>query len=422
MARILFMTSVYKFEDKGNLNVDLVDEFVAHGHQVDVMTPVERKHGARIRIEQHPGLRIVHFPCLNFRGEVNLVEKGLSTLSLGYLYRHFLRAHLSDARYDLAVYTTLPITYAPVLHYLKRRHGTFCYLLHKDFFPQSAVDLGLMTTRSPSHRLFRHIEKGLYSSSDAIGVMSSRNVEYLVAHNRAVDPGRVEVCPNSIKPLEPSVCSAVKSERPSIRAEYSVPQDRVVFLYGGNISRAQGIDFIIDVAKRFDECAGSHLLFVGSGNEVARLRKEVASAGVSNVQVIGHLSKDKFDRVAAACDVGLVFLDHRFTIANIPSRTLSHINLSQPIIAATDEFTDFGEIISAGQFGLWSVSSDVDQFLVNVKTLTADEELRDRLGENARRFVTEQCDVSLSYGIVMSRFDSSRLQRDLLMDHLSEGE
>lgn len=420
VVRVLFMTSVYNMEDKGNLNVDLVDEFISQGHEVDVMTPVERRHGTRLRIQSHGRLRIIEFPSLNFRGRVNLIEKGLATLILGYLYRYFLRAHLSDVKYDLAVYTTLPVTYAPVLRVLKRRWGTLCYLLHKDFFPQSAVDLGLMATGSPSYRLFRHIEKGLYSTSDAIGVMSPRNVEYLLDHNRGVNPRKVEVCPNSIRPVELSICNDMKDERPAVRAEYSIPQDRVVFLYGGNISRAQGIDFVIDVAKRFDECSDAHLLFIGSGNEFTRLRESVARSGVSNVQVLGHLSKDEFDRVAAACDVGLVFLDFRFTIANIPSRTLAHMNFSQPILAATDEFTDFGDIVTGEQLGLWSVSNNVDQFLENIKMLSASDSLRERLGENARRYLMERCDVRVSYRIIMNRLESSVRSFDPPVNQLLE--
>lgn len=404
MSRILFMTSVYRFEDKGNLNVDLIDEFVAKGHHVDVMTPIERRHQPRARVSAYPRLRVVEFPCLNFRGKVNLIEKGLSTLSLGYLYRHYIRKYLSDFSYDVAIYTTLPTTYGPALHYLKKQHGTFCYLLHKDIFPQSAVDLGLITQRSLPYMLFRSIEKRLYKTSDKIGVMSQRNVGYITHHNPAISSDKVEVCPNSIKPLAPSTCEHLRSERSKTREQYSIPLESVVFLYGGNISRAQGIDFIIDAAKRFEECPNAYLLFVGSGNEMERLRSAIVTSGVANVGIINHLDKAAFDRVAAACDVGLVFLDHRFTIANIPSRTLAHLNMSQPILGATDEFTDFSDFITESGVGLWSPSTDVDAFLQNVHTLAVDTDLRKRLGINAREYLESQGDTELSYSIIAKHF------------------
>lgn len=412
MARILFMTSVYRFEDKGNLNVDLIDELVAQGHRVDVMTPVERRHQPHARMTTYPSLRVIEFPCLNFRGKVNLIEKGFSTLSLGYLYRHHIRKYLTGSSYDFAIYTTLPTTYGPALHYLKKRHGTFCYLLHKDIFPQSAVDLGLITPRSLPYMLFRRIERQLYEVSDMIGVMSQRNVEYIIDNNPNVSPSKVEVCPNSIEPLAPSACEELRARRLEVREHYSIPAESVVFLYGGNISRAQGIDFIIEAAERFAECPNAYLLFVGSGNEMDRLLAAIATSGVKNVGIIHHLDKAAYDMVAAACDVGLVFLDHRFTIANIPSRTLAHQNLSQPILAATDEFTDFRDFVIESGVGLWSPSSDVDAFLQNVRTLTADAALRNQLGKNARAHLESQGDTTLSYSIIAAHFSSRATSSD----------
>ena len=100
MARVLFMTSVYDESDKGNLYVDLVDEFLANGHQVDVVTPVERRHVKRFDIHRYENLQVIRFPCLNFRGKVNLFEKGIATLSLGYQYRHALTRYLKNADFS----------------------------------------------------------------------------------------------------------------------------------------------------------------------------------------------------------------------------------------------------------------------------------------------------------------------------------
>ena len=41
-----------------------------------------------------------------------------------------------------------------------------------------------------------------------------------------------------------------------------------------------------------------------------------------NMKLMSKLPKDDYDRMVAACDVGLIFLDHRFTIPNFPSRLL----------------------------------------------------------------------------------------------------
>lgn len=351
---------------------------------------------------------------------MNLIEKGLSTLVLGFQYLYVIARTLRTVRYDLAVYTTLPITYAPALRWLKRRHGTFCYLLQKDFFPQSAVDLGLLRRGSSAYRLFRRIERRLFETSDVIGVMSDRNVEYLLDHEPYLSPSAVEVCPNSIKPFDAERIESLKTHRREERERYGIPQDAVVYLYGGNISRAQGIESIVDIVRAFDQCPGSYLLFVGGGNEVPRLQAAIAEAAAQNVQVLPHIAKEEFDRLLVACDVGLVFLDTRFSIANIPSRALAHMNMSQPIVAATDTYTDFRQMVEGPPLGLWSVHGDTKGFIGHVNRLTSAPALRSELGKKGREYLETACDVRVSYDVIMRHMSaldrSGRIHQSIIED------
>ena len=56
--------------------------------------------------------------------------------------------------------------------------------------------------------------------------------------------------------------------------------------------------------------------------------------------------------MVAACDVGLIFLDHRFTIPNFPSRLLSYMQAKLPVLAATDQIQILVNVIFQGGFGL----------------------------------------------------------------------
>ena len=63
-----------------------------------------------------------------------------------------------------------------------------------------------------------------------------------------------------------------------------------------------------------------------------------------------------------ACDIGLIFLDHRFTIPNFPSRLLSYLENKIPIIAATDVNSDLGRIAEENGFGYWCESVKAQAF------------------------------------------------------------
>ena len=406
MSNILFLTSVYDFYDHGHLNVDLVDEFARNGHHVTVMTPKERKYNLSEKKDKHGNITCLQFKCLNFRGKVNIIEKGISTLTLGFQYKKAYQKYFSTERYDLVIYTTLPITYSPILQYLKKKCDAFCYLQQKDFFPQSAVDLGLLKKGSLIYRLFRHIEIQLFKDSDKIGVMSPKNIEFITKNNPWLPAQKVEVCPNGIIPTTDKELSIIKSEKRIIRRNYNIPVDSVVFLYGGNISRAQGIPFIKTVLTELTKhpVPNTYFLFVGSGNEYDELEKHIKSLNNQQIKIMPYVPKNEFDKIIGAVDVGMVFLDSSFTIANIPSRTLAHMDMEQPIIAATDDYTDYREIIEKNELGLWCLSGDIKKMINNIKILSSDELFRKKCGINSRLYLLNNSNAKLAYSIIMNSY------------------
>lgn len=139
--------------------------------------------------------------------------------------------------------------WAGVVEYIKRRDHARTYLLLKDIFPQNAVDIGILKKsglKGLIYRYFRAKEKKLYAISDRIGCMSQANVDYLLRQDPELDPAKVELCPNSVEPLERTITAERRRE---LREKYGIPQDKTVFLYGGNLGRPQGVPFIMDCLR-----------------------------------------------------------------------------------------------------------------------------------------------------------------------------
>ena len=68
--------------------------------------------------------------------------------------------------------------------------------------------------------------------------MSQANVDYVIKNNPEIDPRIVEICPNSAEIIDMRVDRSIKRE---MRDKYGIPHDKVVFVYGGNLGRPQGI-------------------------------------------------------------------------------------------------------------------------------------------------------------------------------------
>ena len=169
----------------------------------------------------------------------------------------------------------------------------------------------------------------LYKASDFIGCMSPANVKFVLDHNNFVDPKTVEVAPNSIELTEQ--VKLPKEDKEEIRKKYKLPLDKPILIYGGNLGKPQGIPFLVeclDANKNREDC---HFLIIGSGTEYGRLEEWYKSVNPKSVSLYQRLPKADYDKLVQCCDVGLIFLDYRFTIPNYPSRLLSYLEYEMPI-------------------------------------------------------------------------------------------
>ena len=100
--------------------------------------------------------------------------------------------------------------------------------------------------------------------------------------------------------------------------------------------------------------------------------------------------------------VGMIFLDHRFTIPNFPSRLLSYMQAKIPVLACTDPNTDIGKVITEGGFGWWCESNSIQEFTKIVDCICS-ADLK-TLGDNAYRVLNEKFSVSESYNTIVNHF------------------
>lgn len=359
---VLFLTLLdFDSLQERNIYTDLLREFVKNGHEVCVISPVEKRKGVSTHIIEEKNAKILKLQIGNTQ-KTNIIEKGISTVMIEPTFKRAIKKYFSNIKFDLILYSTPPITLVSAIEYVKKRDNAKTYLLLKDIFPQNAVDIGMLSKTGIKGLLYKHFrnqEKKLYRISDRIGCMSQANVDYVVKHNPDVDPSKVEICPNSVEVVDMSVDEKTKNE---IRQKYDIPLDKKVFVYGGNLGKPQGINFMIECLKSQEKNEEVYFLIVGDGTEYGQIEAYVEKDKAKNVKLMKRLPKEDYDKMVAACDVGMIFLDHRFTIPNFPSRLLSYMQARIPVLAVTDPNTDIGKVIVEGGFGWWCESDDADNF------------------------------------------------------------
>ena len=81
------------------------------------------------------------------------------------------------------------------------------------------------------------------------------------------------------------------------------------------------------------------------------------------------------------------------------------MTMSMPMVAATDKNTDVKELLeNEANCGLWCSSDNINEFIKCIKKISEDSNLRKILGENGRKYLENNFDVSRSLKILEKHF------------------
>lgn len=400
---ILFLTMSSGFaniEARG-IYTDLMRKFRDEGHEVYIIHPNERRNGRPTEVKTEGRIHCLGVRTLNVT-KTNVVEKGIGQLMLESLFKRALKKFFGNVKFDIILYSTPPITFNKVIKYAKKASDgrAMTYLLLKDIFPQNAVDMGMLSktgVKSVLYKMFRRKEEELYRLSDFIGCMSPANVRYVLKHNPEVSADKVEIAPNSVDLAISEVVD--EGESVAILTKYGLPTDKPIFIYGGNLGIPQGIPFLLECMEANADREDCHFVVVGSGTYYQRLADWYKERKPKAVTVMKGLPKADYDKLVRACQVGLIFLDYRFTIPNYPSRLLSYLENKMPVIACTDPNCDTGFIAEENNFGIYAPSNDVKAFTSAVeRMLMADIKA---MGERGHQFLKDNYLVEHTYKAIM---------------------
>tara|TARA_Y100000385_G_scaffold289701_1_gene359993 strand:- start:156 stop:1388 length:1233 start_codon:yes stop_codon:yes gene_type:complete len=396
---ILFLTilNIKSFSERG-IYTDLIKKFEDEGNTVFVVCPNERREKKQPELIKFKNSKILRVRTLNIQ-KTNLIEKGLATLAIEYQYLFAIKKYFKKTKFDIVIYTTPPITFTKVINFIKKRDKALSYLLLKDIFPQNAVDMNMIKKNGLLHNFFLKKEKNFYAASDYIGCLSQSNVDYLKTHNPDLDFNKLEINPNTINPIHINYSN---SEKELIKLKYQIPIDKKIFIFGGNLGKPQGLDFLLETIKKTFR-SDVYFLIIGSGTEFIRIKEWFDITKPQNASLISLLPKNDYDKLLAACDVGLIFLNRNFTIPNYPCRLLSYLEMKIPIIAATDPNTDIGMDIQNNKCGFSVISGDslgmqnaINKLMDNINNFI-------KMKENSWYFLNKHFHVNRSYELIMEK-------------------
>lgn len=397
MNVLFLMIAFPDIKKVSNFYSDLPEKFKEKEHNVCVANLLEKKYNKATYLEEVKGINVLWIKSGDWFNTNSVIKKGLTAVTISNCFNRAIQKYFSDIKFDLVIYFTPPITFAPVVKYIKKRDKCMSYLILRDIFPQGVRDLGLLDNQL-LYNYFRRKEKQLYDLSDHIGCMSHGNIKYVLEHNN-VGENKLEILHNWGK-------SNCNNELPGVnyKEKYGLG-DKFIAVFGGNIGLPQELEFLLELAKEYKERDDIVFLIVGKGAEKQRMINIVKNEKLSNVIIKDMMQRDEYNSLLKQCNIGLINLSRKFTIPNIPSKTVAYFKARIPILASTDKNTDYKDLLlKEARAGLWSETGDLKTYKKNFEKLFNNKKLREELGNNGRKYFEKNLSLEKTYQTIINHF------------------
>jgi hypothetical protein len=372
----------YSIKAAARMMHELACELKERGYEVTVITP-QPKQKEKLKVDNIDNIIVCRFRS----GQIKNIGKikrtfNESLLSL-YAWR-YTKNYLKNNHHELIIYYSPTIFFGSFVSKLKNLWNAKSYLILRDFFPQWAVDQGMIKKDSFIESYFRYFEKINYEHADTIGVMSPKNLEMF--KNIFYDKYKLEVLYNwsTSKPVEKNI------DYKQILGLI----DKTVYFYGGNIGYAQDMMNLIRLVKYMKKYPQAHFVFVGVGDEVEFVQKSIIKDDLTNLTLLPAVSQKEFQQMLVSFDIGLFSLHRNHTTHNFPGKVLGYMAQSLPVLGSINEGNDLKNIIEDFNAGYISLNGDDKLFFQNAELLLDNKNnCRHVISENAKKLLNEKFSV-----------------------------
>jgi glycosyltransferase involved in cell wall biosynthesis len=252
----------------------------------------------------------------------------------------------------------------------------------RDLWPESLAAVGVGREDSLVYRALSRIAGFLYRNSAHIVVVTPAFKEYLVKH--------WQVAPEKISVVENGVETELFSPRTenSLRSELGADRKFVVS-YIGTLGNAHGLRTLVEAAALLQNSAPEILfLIVGEGAEKKRLVSLVRERGLTNLRFVDQQSREKIPSYVGASDACAVLLKKNEIFRTvIPSKMLEFMSCARPVILGVEG--QASRLLEEAQAGICIEPGNSSELSQAILCLAADEQLRETLGRNGRRYVLQ---------------------------------
>ncbi len=290
-------------------------------------------------------IRTYEFPTKNewfFKRTLNYVSFMLSS----FLYWLFSK------KSDLIIVTSPPLFTAIWVLWLNKIKKIPYIVEIRDLWPESVVALWLMKKESLYYKIFSWFERKIYDNAKKIIAVTKwiqKDIEK-IWYNKVVLQYNVFDTNNLI--------NYSLSELEEFKKKYNIPENKKIFVYAWNHSKAQHLENILNLAKDYKNW---EFYMLWDGETKQKLENIAQKENINNIHFLWFQNKEivyKFIQLADFCITSLnntkLFEDA------IPTKTLEYLAFWKPVIAFIK--WDLAEKIE--KYNVWIVSDKYNKNII----------------------------------------------------------
>lgn len=185
---------------------------------------------------------------------------------------------------------------------IAKKYGVKCICEVRDLWPESLIDYGYLHKKSINTKLLRAFEKKIYKKASSIVFTMEGAYDYIVEQGweNVIPRGKVHLINNGVD------IEQFDHNRDCFHIQDAELEDPDTFkvIYVGSIRKVNGLDLLLNVAKRIQDQKIVFLIW-GNGDEKDRLIQIAADASIQNVFFKGRVNKKYIPYITTKADLNI---------------------------------------------------------------------------------------------------------------------
>lgn len=399
--KITFICAVFPPEPapSGVMAKQLAGRLAQDGHEVSMIVPFpNRPEGVvypgysrklRTRSVTPEGYTLIR--CANWligkkRRHVNRILEGI-TFGLSSTW-----AAWREGRPDFMIIESWPLFGAepPASLALLWRVPFLKYV--QDVYPETAEEAGIIPRGGAVANALRRWDRSLCARSSKV-IVISETMRDLMVSGRDLSPDRFIVIPNWLDESK----FATRIDDGSWRKSQNICEDDFVAMFSGTLGHVSGADILVEAAQILRYEANFLLLCVGEGVKKEAMRREALRLGLDNIRFLPFQPIERVPEMQASSNVALLTMEPNHANASVPSKLISYLAASRPVIVAADPRSAVARTVLSAEAGIVVPPGNSRALANAILQIRRDPAAASQMGLNARRCFEENYTLHRAY-------------------------